>query len=351
MAFRTMRIDVSRSPEDVLPSRDRGRRAGDGVASRVPARRRVGNACPAEGSAGGSRGDPGASPAPRSPSTSRSPGRARPGGPSPEVLRAREGSDCFPGIGAPTAVRRRGRASRPAARDRSRSAERRIQVATSRSSSTSSGPARPWPKSRRIRAGREPSSGKRSRSVGSKAAVPDSVRAPRVLHAEPGLLLLEPFEWVPRRRPWELDEPVARALGQLFRSGKREAEAGWTGPAHGDAAPWNLLRTPPGWALVDWESAGEAPAFHDVCHYIVQSHALLGWPSASGVIEGFCRGRGWVGRAVSAYAEAADIPHGSAPEALAGYLERAIRDVTWRTSAERKGAQRRRRLLHRLGGG
>jgi hypothetical protein len=181
--------------------------------------------------------------------------------------------------------------------------------------------------------------------------LPDSVRAPRVLHAEPGLLLLEPFEWVPRRRPWELDEPVARALGQLFRSGKREAVAGWIGPAHGDAAPWNLLRTPRGWALVDWESAGEAPAFHDVCHYIVQSHALVGWPSGSSVIEGFCRGRGWVGRAVSAYAEAADIPPGLAPEALAGYLDRAIRDVTWRTRAERKGAQRRRRLLHRLGGG
>lgn len=180
--------------------------------------------------------------------------------------------------------------------------------------------------------------------------LPDFVRAPRVLHAEPGLLLLEPFEWVPRRRPWELDEPVARALGQLFRSGKRGPEAGWTGPAHGDAAPWNLLRTPRGWALVDWESAGEAPAFHDVCHYIVQSHALLGRPSASTIIEGFCRGRGWVGRAVSAYAEAADIPPGSAPEALAGYLERAIRDVTWRTRAERKGAQRRRRLLHRLDG-
>jgi hypothetical protein len=181
--------------------------------------------------------------------------------------------------------------------------------------------------------------------------LPDSVRAPRVLHAEPGLLLLEPFEWVPRRRPWELEEPVARALGQLFRSGKREPEAGWTGPAHGDAAPWNLLRTPRGWALVDWESAGEAPAFHDVCHYIVQSHALLGRPSASSIIEGFCRGRGWVGRAVSAYAEAADIPSGSAREALAGYLERAIRDVTCRTRAEWKGAQRRRRLLDRLGGG
>jgi hypothetical protein len=188
-------------------------------------------------------------------------------------------------------------------------------------------------------------------SIGQFAdRLPDSVRAPRVLHAEPGLLLLEPFEWVPRRRPWELDEPVARALGEFFRSGKREAEAGWTGPAHGDCAPWNLLRTSTGWALVDWESAGEALAFHDICHYIVQSHALLGWPSGSRVIEGFIRGRGWVGRAISVYAEAADIPPEAAPEALASYLDRAIQNETWRTGTEWKGAQRRRRLLGRLRG-
>jgi hypothetical protein len=177
-----------------------------------------------------------------------------------------------------------------------------------------------------------------------------SVVAPRVLHAEPGLLLLEPFEWIQRRRPWELEEPVARALGEFFGSGKRPTDLGWMGPAHGDCAPWNLLRTSQGWALVDWESADEAPAFHDVCHYVVQSHALLGRPFGSDVVEGFLRGRGWVGRAISAYAEAADISAGSAPDALAAYLERSIRHQAWRTGAERKGAQRRRRLLHRLDG-
>jgi hypothetical protein len=180
--------------------------------------------------------------------------------------------------------------------------------------------------------------------------LPEPLRAPRVLHAESGLLLLEPFEWVPRQRPWELEEPVARALGEFFRSGKREAEGGWTGPAHGDCAPWNLLWVSPGWALVDWENAGEEAAFHDICHYIVQSHALLGSPSASSVLEGFLGGRGRVGRAIAAYADAAEIPPESAPEALAGYLERAIRDGICRTGVERKGARRRRRLLGGLRG-
>lgn len=174
--------------------------------------------------------------------------------------------------------------------------------------------------------------------------------APRLLHAEPGLLLLEPIEWILRRRPWELEEPVAGGLGELFRSGRRAIDGGWVGPAHGDCAPWNLLRTSHGWVLVDWESAGEAPAFHDVCHFVVQSHALLGRPSATEVIDGFQRGRGWVGRAISVYAEAADLTSESAREALAGYLGRAIRDQTWTTEAEHRGARRRRWLRERLDG-
>ena len=174
--------------------------------------------------------------------------------------------------------------------------------------------------------------------------------APRLLHAEPGLLLLEPIEWILRRRPWELEEPVAGGLGELFRSGKRAVDGGWVGPAHGDCAPWNLLRTSHGWVLVDWESAGEAPEFHDVCHFVVQSHALLGRPSATEVIDGFQRGRGWVGRAIAVYAEAADLPSESAREALAGYLDRAIRDQTWTTEAEHRGARRRRWLRERLDG-
>jgi hypothetical protein len=180
--------------------------------------------------------------------------------------------------------------------------------------------------------------------------VPRPLFAPRVLDAEPGLLLLEPVEWIRRPRPWVLETDVARALGGLFRAGRRPTGAGWMGPSHGDCAPWNLLRTSSGWALIDWESAGEAPPFHDVCHHVVQSHALLGRPFASEVIAGFVRGEGWVGRAVRAYAEAADLSDDDASDFLARYLRKAIHDRSARTAAERTGNARRRRLLARLVG-
>jgi hypothetical protein len=178
--------------------------------------------------------------------------------------------------------------------------------------------------------------------------VPRPLFAPRLLDAEPGLLLLEPVEWIPRRRPWVLERDVAGALGGLFGAGMRRAETGWMGPSHGDCAPWNLLRTSSGWALVDWESAGDAPPFHDLCHFIVQSHALLGRPSAADVIAGFVRGEGWVGGAVRAYAEAASLAVDDASDRLVGYLRWAIDGQSARTAAERAGMERRRRLLARL---
>jgi hypothetical protein len=178
--------------------------------------------------------------------------------------------------------------------------------------------------------------------------LPGPLVAPRMLDAEPGLLLLEPAEWTPRRRPWVLESEVARALGGLFRAGRRPAETGWMGPAHGDCAPWNLLRIPSGWALIDWESAGEAPPFHDVCHHVVQSHALLGRPSSSEVIAGFVRGEGWVGSAVRAYAEAAELTADDASDSLVRYLRWAIQDRSVRTASERTGIERRRRLLAQL---
>jgi hypothetical protein len=181
-----------------------------------------------------------------------------------------------------------------------------------------------------------------------EGTLPRPLASPRVLRSEAGLLLMEPFRWTPRRRPWELEEEVARGLGEFFRAGKRVAPDGSLGPAHGDCAPWNLLRTPDGWALVDWESAGDAPAFNDVCHYIVQSHALLGSPSASEVVEGFASGRGPVGRAVRAYAEGADIPVGSARACLVRYLRQAVPEPIAMTAAERRGVDRRRRLLARM---
>ncbi len=178
--------------------------------------------------------------------------------------------------------------------------------------------------------------------------LPRPLAAPRLLLAEPGLLLMEPVEWLPRRRPWVLDPEVARALGAFFRAGRRREGDGLVGPSHGDCAPWNLLRTREDWTLVDWEAFGEGPAFEDLCHYLVQSHALLGRPSATELIAGFAEGRGSVGDAVRAYAEGAEVPIDRAPEHLAGYLRRAIRVQIARTDAERRGSARRRRLLARM---
>ena len=64
------------------------------------------------------------------------------------------------------------------------------------------------------------------------------------------LLLLEAVEWSPRLRPWVLPSEVAFALGRAFAA---SADGGDRGMAHGDFAPWNLLRTSDGWVLVDWE--------------------------------------------------------------------------------------------------
>lgn len=179
-------------------------------------------------------------------------------------------------------------------------------------------------------------------------ALSGSLIAPRVLHTRPGLLIVEPIEWIPRRTPWVLEEPVARSLGQFFLTERRREDLGWVGPAHGDCAPWNLLRTPTGWVLVDWESAGDAAAFHDVCHYVVQSHALLGRPSGSEVVAGFVGGEGWIGRAIRAYADAAEVPPSAASDGLVRYLHQALTTQTVRTRAERVALDRRRRLLGRL---
>jgi hypothetical protein len=178
--------------------------------------------------------------------------------------------------------------------------------------------------------------------------LPLPIAVSRLLHHESGLLLIEALDWIPRMRPWVLEEDVASALGSFFRAGMRTVDGEAVGPAHGDCAPWNLLRTSVGWSLVDWEGAGEAPAFHDLCHYVVQSHALLGRPSAPDVIAGFAGGTGWVGRAIGAYADAAGIEPRDATAALLDYLRRTIDDQMPRSRSEHVGVDRRRRLLDRL---
>jgi hypothetical protein len=176
------------------------------------------------------------------------------------------------------------------------------------------------------------------------------VTPPTVVAHEPGMLLMEPVPWRPRPRPWRLDEEVAGALGGLYRVGAGRGADSF-GPAHGDCAPWNLLWTGSGWVLIDWEDASAAaPAFFDIFHYIVQAHAILERPSWRTVLHGFADGRGWVGRAVRAYADEAGLAMADAPGRLATYL----RDVEDRllplAPGEHDGTPARQRLLRRLGG-
>jgi aminoglycoside phosphotransferase (APT) family kinase protein len=71
--------------------------------------------------------------------------------------------------------------------------------------------------------------------------------------------------------------------------------------AHGDLAPRNLLATEAGWALIDWGKTRPHEPFNDLCHFLVQAHALLGIRAAPlAGVAGAGRPRrprlGWDGR-------------------------------------------------------
>ena len=191
-----------------------------------------------------------------------------------------------------------------------------------------------------------------AKAIGSMGPLLSSpIDPPRIVASEPGLLLLEAIPWRPRARPWELEDEVARAMGFFFHAGARQGETALVGPIHGDFAPWNLLRTSTGWGLVDWESADEeGPPFHDLCHYMVQAHALLGRPSRGTLLRGFREGRGWVGTAIRAYADAADIDAKKAEPLLRDYLVRSQVGLRATTKREWLGLEARRNLLHELEG-
>jgi aminoglycoside phosphotransferase (APT) family kinase protein len=144
-----------------------------------------------------------------------------------------------------------------------------------------------------------------------------------------------------------LPDEVAGAVGAFFRAtaagGRRE------GAAHGDLAPWNLLETPDGWVLVDWEhSRVTAPPFFDVFHYVVQAHALLERPTRHEVIAGIATGEGWVGRAIGAYASQAGIAADRAIGHLPAYLEASIAMLDADAPDGHKGIAVRRALLREV---
>jgi thymidylate kinase len=176
--------------------------------------------------------------------------------------------------------------------------------------------------------------------------------APTILERSSGLLLLEAVSWRPRWRAWRLDEDVAGAMGAFFRSSRiRADDPDVVGAAHGDWAPWNMLRTADGWVLIDWEEATDAaPPFHDLCHYLVQSHALLGRPALPELLRGFQHGDGWVGRALRSYAREADVRPTDAESFLVSYLQATEASVRVGRKSEAAGLIARRALLARLRG-
>jgi hypothetical protein len=140
-----------------------------------------------------------------------------------------------------------------------------------------------------------------------------------------------------------LPEEVAAAVGEFFRL---TADGNGEGAAHGDLAPWNLLKTSNGWVLIDWEdSRTAATPFFDVFHYVVQSHALLKHPSRADVVAGIVGGEGWVGKAISAYASGAGIDAAEALEQLPAYLEASIAMLEPDAPDGRQGIAVRRALL------
>ena len=183
-------------------------------------------------------------------------------------------------------------------------------------------------------------------SIGPMLAPP--LAAPEVIDHSDGVLLLEPVPWDPRLFPGVLPEEVASCLGDLFR--KTAIPGGSLGAAHGDCAPWNLLRSGGRWVLIDWEEASEsAPPFYDLLHYYVQTFVLLRRRSAAQILEAIGRPEGHVHDALHAYARAAGLRAEEAAEHLPSYIELSSRMLAPVGPDARLGLKVRREMLQMIG--
>jgi Phosphotransferase enzyme family len=168
------------------------------------------------------------------------------------------------------------------------------------------------------------------------------LRAPRVLERAPGVLLLEAIPWSARLRPWVLPPDVALGLGRAFAA---SSERGDRGLAHGDVAPWNLLRTQDGWVLVDWEdSHADAPPFYDVFHYLIQAAVLLRRPSLR-AFTGAAPGVSWMRDAIRAFAEGAGLSQSTWRQHLGEYLSLSMENLDPSDPEQAKGLAARQGLL------
>lgn len=167
------------------------------------------------------------------------------------------------------------------------------------------------------------------------------VLAPSILHRGDGLLVTQAVAWRPSLRPAQLDPVVAQRLGEMFAAGVR---GDGLGPAHGDVAPWNLLATAEGWALVDWEMAtGTAPPFFDLVHWLIVSHAHLGRRSFAELVKAL-RGGGTFTPVAGAYATGAGLDARDMGRHVREYLDATDGRVDPRTGPGAREVPVRRRL-------
>jgi len=101
------------------------------------------------------------------------------------------------------------------------------------------------------------------------------------------------------------------------------------GLTHGDFAPWNLLGQAP--TLIDWESAEwTLRPMYDLCHFVVQSEALLGRGRVTPVLKALTS-RGSAG---ALYLVQLGRPLEEAVDHLVAYLDEADRRGTFMKSAD-----------------
>jgi thymidylate kinase len=166
--------------------------------------------------------------------------------------------------------------------------------------------------------------------------------APKVLRASEGMVVFEAVGWRPRAAPWRLPEQVAYALGRVFAATMTGSDS--QGAGHGDLAPWNLLRSEAGWALIDWEEARfDLPPFFDVFHFVVQANIDLHRPSKPAILHGLDL-EGWVGGAIRGYAAGADIDPNRARACFSEYLRVSSEALDPFVPDHRAGLRARRRL-------
>lgn len=191
---------------------------------------------------------------------------------------------------------------------------------------------------------------KEARNIESYGCLLESpLRAPRILAQAPGLLLLEAERWMARARPWVLPPKVAYRLGRAYTRSSRNADGG--GLAHGDCAPWNLLKTEDGWVLVDWEEArDDRPPFFDLFHYLVQAHVLLGRPSRQELLGLYPGRSSRVRVAIEAYSAGAGLPVSVWRRHLVDYLAVSKAELDPLDPEQATGVAARERLLDILNG-